>query len=70
MRRVVPLVVLSLTGCLLVASLVSSGRGVSGRGLVLAAAGSSRDTSRAQPLPSSRGQIGLLTGPVGEFRGA
>lgn len=61
MKRVLHLFVPSLTGCLLVASLLSSCTGVHGPMSAPPAVGPQPDTSGAEPSPSSRVQVGIAS---------
>jgi len=61
MKRVLHLFVPSLTGCLLVASLLSSCTSVHGPTSVPAVDGLQSDTSGAEPLSPSRVQIGMAS---------
>jgi rare lipoprotein A len=61
MERVMRLFVSSLTGCLLVASFLSSCTGVHGPISTPSAGGPRPDTSGAKPPPSSRVQVGIAS---------
>ena len=61
MKRVMRLFVPSLTGCLLVASLLSSCTGVHGPISTPSAGGTRPAMSGAEPLPSSRVQVGIAS---------
>jgi rare lipoprotein A len=61
MKRIMYLFVSSLTGCLLVASLLSSCTGVHGPISTPSAGGPPPATSGAEPLPSSRVQVGIAS---------
>src|SRR5919197_903692 len=69
MKRVMRLFVLSLTGCLLVASLLSSCTGIHGPMLVPSAGGSQPDASGAGPPPTTRVQVGIASWYGKEFHG-
>jgi rare lipoprotein A len=61
MKRVTHLFVLSLTGCLLVASLLSSCTGIHGPRSVHSAGGPQPNTSGAEPPPTTRVQVGVAS---------
>ncbi len=61
MKRIMHLFVPSLTGCLLVASFLSSCTGVHGSLSTPSAGGPRPDTSGAKPPPSSRVQVGMAS---------
>ena len=61
MKRVTHLFVLSLTGCLLVASLLSSCTGIHGPMSVPSAGEPQPDASGAEPLPTTRVQVGMAS---------
>src|SRR5215471_1842983 len=61
MKRALRLFVLSLTGCLLVASLLSSCTGIHGPISVPSAEGPQPDTAEGEPLPASRVQVGMAS---------
>ena len=69
MKRVRHLFVLSLTGCLLVASLLSSCTGIHTPMSVPPAGGPQPNTSGAQPSPTTRVQVGMASWYGKEFHG-
>lgn len=69
MKRVTRLFVLSLTGCLLVASLLSSCTGIHTPMSVPPAGGPQPNTSGAQPSPTTRVQVGMASWYGKEFHG-
>jgi rare lipoprotein A len=69
MKRVTHLFVPSLTGCLLVASLLSSCTGIHGPMSVPSAGGPQPDASGAEPLPTTRVQVGVASWYGKEFHG-
>src|SRR5712691_243364 len=69
MKRVTHLFVPSLTGCLLVASLLSSCTGIHGPMPVPAARGPQPDASGAEPPPTTRVQVGVASWYGKEFHG-
>lgn len=69
MKRVTHLFVLSLTGCLLVASLLSSCTGIHGPRSVPSAGGPQPNASGAEPLPTARVQVGVASWYGREFHG-
>ncbi len=69
MKRVTHLFVPSLTGCLLVASLLSSCTGIHGPRSVPPAGGLQPNASGAEPLPTTRVQVGVASWYGKEFHG-
>jgi rare lipoprotein A len=69
MKRVTHLFVLSLTGCLLVASLLSSCTGKHGPMPVPSAGGLQPDASGAEPLSTTHVQVGVASWYGKEFHG-
>ena len=69
MKRVTRLFVLSLTGCLLVASLLSSCTGKHVPMLAPSAGGPQPDASGAEPPPTTRVQVGVASWYGKEFHG-
>ena len=69
MKRVKHLFVLSLTGCLLVASLLSSCTGIHEPRSVPSAGELQPDTSGAESPPTTRVQVGWLPGTGSIFMG-
>ena len=69
MKRVTRLFVLSLTGCLLVASLLSSCTGIHGPMSVPSAGGPQPDASGAEPPTTTRVQVGVASWYGKEFHG-
>ncbi len=69
MKRVTHLFVPSLTGCLLVASLLSSCTGIHGPRSVPPAGGPQPNASGAEPLPTTRVQVGVASWYGKEFHG-
>src|ERR671925_828479 len=69
MKRVIHLFVTSLTGCLLVASLLSSCTGIHGPMSVPSAGGPQPDASGAEPPPTTRVQVGVASWYGKEFHG-
>src|SRR5215472_1895811 len=69
MKRAMRLFVPSLTGCLLVASLLSSCTGVNGPRLVPSAGGQPPERSGAEPPPLAGVQVGIASWYGKEFHG-
>ena len=69
MKRVTHLFVPSLTGCLLVASLLSSCTGIHGPMSVPSAGGPQPDTAAAEPPPTTHVQVGVASWYGKEFHG-
>src|SRR6266852_5995363 len=69
MKRVTRLFVPSLTGCLLVASLLSSCTGIHGPRSVPPAGGPQPDASGVEPPPTTRVQVGVASWYGKEFHG-
>src|SRR5215470_14992433 len=69
MKRVTHLFVLSLTGCLLVASLLSSCTGIHGSKSAHSAGGPPPNASGAEPPPTTRVQVGVASWYRKEFHG-
>jgi peptidoglycan lytic transglycosylase len=69
MKRVTHLFVPSLTGCLLVASLLSSCTGIHGPRSVHSVGGPQPNTSGAEPPPTTRVQVGVASWYGKEFHG-
>jgi rare lipoprotein A len=69
MKRVTRLFVLSLTGCLLVASLLSSCTGKHAPVLAPSAGGPQPDASGAEPSPTTHVQVGVASWYGKEFHG-